>query len=98
MQTTLTLRRSSINSIVAAFAVVLALAGGGWGGYLLKSQASAPVTKPAQLSTATQSRQVAPPVDYPEEGINVNDAVDRAVARAANSTSGDIHFSSRTGD
>lgn len=98
MQATLTLRKSSINSIVAAFAVLLALAAGGWGGYLLKSQATAPVTKAAQLSTATQPRHVAPPVDFPEESINVSDAVDRALARAANSASSGIGFSSRTGD
>jgi uncharacterized protein HemX len=50
MQAAGTLRRSSVNSIAATFAIVLALAAGGAGGYLLKSQTP-------QLGTAPQGTQ-----------------------------------------
>ena len=50
MQTALTLRKSSINSIAATFAVLLALTLGGAGGYLLKGQVSAALTTVAPAS------------------------------------------------
>jgi uncharacterized protein HemX len=74
VQTALTLRSVSINSIAVAFAVLLALTAGGAGGYWLKSQASSVVTQPASPQVARQAQ----PVD-----LNVTDATDRA-ARIAN--------------
>ncbi len=74
MQTALTLRRFSINSIAAMFAVLLALTAGGAGGYWLKSQAPSAVTTAAPPQVAGQPRQV---------DLNVTDAADRA-ARIAN--------------
>jgi hypothetical protein len=74
MQTAFTLRRVSINSIAATFAVLLALTAGGAGGYWLKSQASSAVTQPASPRVAGQAQQV---------DLNVTDAADRA-ARIAN--------------
>jgi hypothetical protein len=74
MQTALTLRRVSINSIGATFAVLLALTAGGAGGYWLKSQASSVVTQPASPQVARQAQQV---------DLNLTDAADRA-ARIAN--------------
>jgi len=74
MQTALTLRRFSINSIAATFALLLALTAGGAGGYWLKSQASSVVTQPASPQMAGRPQQV---------DLNVTDAADRA-ARIAN--------------
>jgi len=51
MQTALTLRRFSINSIAATFAVILAVTAGGVGGYWLKSE----VTKAAPVQVAAQA-------------------------------------------
>lgn len=67
MQTALPLRRFSINSIVAMFALVLALAAGALGGYWLKSQVTtAGVTRAAQTAVSGASQQSAPPHDMPE--------------------------------
>lgn len=74
MQTALTLRRFSINSVAGTFAVLLALTAGGAGGYWLKSQAASAVTQPASHRMAGQAQQV---------DLNVTDAADRA-ARIAN--------------
>jgi hypothetical protein len=75
MQTAVTLRRFSINSIAATFAVLLALTAGGAGGYWLKSQTSSVVTQAASpRAAAGQPQQV---------DLNVTDAADRA-ARIAN--------------
>jgi len=51
MQTALTLRRFSINSIAATFAVILAVTAGGVGGYWLKSE----VTTAAPVQVAAQA-------------------------------------------
>jgi hypothetical protein len=72
MQTAFPLRRVSINSIAATFAVLLALTAGGAGGYWLKSQAPSAVTQPASPRVAGQAQQV-----------DLTDAADRA-ARIAN--------------
>jgi hypothetical protein len=79
VQTAVPLRKFSINSIAATFAVLLALTAGGAGGYLLKGQVPSAVTKAAQPPVAAQSRQVTPHHDS-------TDAVDRAIARAATAT------------
>ena len=80
MQTALTLRKSSINSIAATFAVLLALTLGGAGGYLLKGQVSAALTTVAPPSSTTQIRQKGLGHDMPDYGLTVPDAVDRALA------------------
>ena len=80
MQTALTLRKSSINSIAATFAVLLALTLGGAGGYLLKGQVSAALTTVAPPSSTTQIRQKGLGHDMPDYGVNVTDAADRAAA------------------
>src|SRR3989442_14481945 len=96
MQTAFTLRRVSINSIAATFAVLLALTAGGAGGYWLKSQVPSAVINPAQLPVAAPSRQAAPPHhDMPDYGLSPTDAVDRAVARAADATRPEGDASSR---
>lgn len=67
MQTALALRRSSINSILATFAVLLALTAGGAGGYWLKSQVASPATTVAAQPAATAgAQQLLPPHDMPE--------------------------------
>ena len=91
MQTTLALRKFSINSMLATFAVICALAAGAVGGYLLKGQAASAVTTAAQQPLAAQTKHVAPPVD-------VADAVDRAIAHSAGAAIPGNTFSSRTGD
>ncbi len=83
MQTTLTLRKSSINSIAATFAVLLALTLGGAGGYLLKGTVSAALTTVTPPSSATQIRQKGLGDDMPDYGLSVTDAVDRATAAAS---------------
>ena len=98
MQTTLALRKFSINSMLATFAVICALAAGAVGGYLLKGQAASAVTTAAQQPLAAQTKHVAPPVDLPEENVNVADAVDRAIAHSAGAAVPGNTFSSRTGD
>jgi len=80
MQTALTLRKSSINSIAATFAVLMALTLGGAGGYLLKGQVSAALTTVAPASATTQIRQKGLGHDMPDYGVNVTDAADRAAA------------------
>ncbi len=71
MQTAIALRRSSINSIAATFAVLLALTAGGAGGYWLKSQVVSPATTvTAQPAATAASQQVLPPHDMPEDGLN----------------------------
>lgn len=69
MQTALTLRKSSINSIAATFAVLLALTAGGVGGYWLKSEVSSTATKAAPTQVAAQPGQnpssaVSPNLDH----------------------------------
>ena len=56
MQTALPLRRFSINSIAATFAVLLALTAGGTGGYWLKSQASTAGRRSSAWPTSRTSR------------------------------------------
>jgi hypothetical protein len=80
MQTAITLRKSSINSIAATFAVLLALTLGGAGGYLLKGQVSAAFTTVAPPSSTTQIRQKGLGHDMPDYGVSVADAADRAAA------------------
>jgi hypothetical protein len=80
MQTALTLRKSSINSIAATFAVLLALTLGGAGGYLLKGQVSSALTTVAPPSSTAQIRQKGLGHDMPDYGVNVTDAADRAAA------------------
>jgi len=80
MQTALTLRKSSINSIAATFAVLLALTLGGAGGYLLKGQVSADLTTVAPASSTTQIRQKGRGHDMPDYGVTITDAADRAAA------------------
>lgn len=96
MQTALTLRRFSINSIAATFAVILALTAGGAGGYWLKSQAPSIVTNAPSSPVPAQTVQVAPAHDMPEANLNVTDAADRAAsianaARAAQAPSVSAH-------
>ena len=70
MQDAVALPKSSINSKLATFAVLLVLTVGGAGGYWFKSQlasTAAPVS--AQKTVAGQARHVAPPVDWPEETV-----------------------------
>ena len=55
MQTALTLRRFSINSIAATFAVILAVTAGGVGGYWLKSEVTSSATKAAPVQVAAQA-------------------------------------------
>jgi hypothetical protein len=95
VQTALTLRKFSINSTTATFAVLLALTAGGAGGYWLKSQVPSAVINAAQPPVAAQSVQLAPAHDMPEYILNPTDAVDRATARAANATRPDHDPSSR---
>ena len=83
MQTALTLRKSSINSIAATFAVLLALTLGGAGGYLLKGQVTSALTTVAPPSSATRIRQKGLGHDTPDDGVNVSDAADRAAAAEA---------------
>jgi len=67
MQTALTLRRFSINSIAATFAVLLAVTAGGVGGYWLKSEVSSTVTKSAQVAAQpaqSTSSAVSPNLDH----------------------------------
>jgi hypothetical protein len=80
MQTALTLRKSSINSIAATFAVLLALTLGGAGGYLLKGQVSAALTTVAPASSTIQIRQKGLGHDMPDYGVTITDAADRAAA------------------
>jgi hypothetical protein len=84
--TALALRKFSINSIAATFAVLLAVTAGGAGGYWLKSQVPSAVINAAQPPVAAQSRQVAPPHDMPDYILNPTDAMDRAIARSGNAT------------
>src|SRR2546426_7978502 len=83
MQTALTLRKSSINSIAATFAVLVALTLGGAGGYLLKGQVTSAMTTAAPPSSTTQVRQKGLGHDMPDYGLSVTDAVDRAAAAAS---------------
>src|SRR5947209_19439517 len=83
MQTTLALRKFSLNSMFATFAVICALAAGAVGGYLLKGHAASAVPTAAQQPLAAQTKHVAPPVDLPEENGNAADTVDRAIAQTA---------------
>ena len=57
MQTALTLRRFSINSIAATFAVILAVTAGGVGGYWLRSEAAQTkvAAQPAQNTSSASS-------------------------------------------
>jgi hypothetical protein len=80
MQTALTLRKSSINSIAASFAVLLALTLGGAGGYLLKGEVSGALTTVAPASATTQIRQKGLGHDMPDYGVTITDAADRAAA------------------
>ena len=80
MQTALTLRKSSINSIAATFAVLLALTLGGAGGYLFKGQVSAGLITVAPASSTTQIRQKGLGHDMPDYGVTITDAADRAAA------------------
>jgi membrane protein YqaA with SNARE-associated domain len=84
MQTALALRRFSINSLAATFAVLLALTAGGAGGYWLGSQASSVVMKAAAPQAAGQMQHV---------DLNVSDAADRAarIANAAQTSSSVPH-------
>ena len=83
MQTAITLRKSSINSIAATFAVLLALTLGGAGGYLLKGQVTSALTTVAPTSSTTQIRQKGLGHDMPDYGLTVPDAADRAAAAAS---------------
>ena len=80
------LRKLPINPIVAAFAVLLTLTSGGLGGYWLKGQLDSGVTIKAQAPATQAGRYSAPPHELPVESANVTDAVDRALARAANTS------------
>ena len=86
VQTALALRRFPISSIVAMFAVLLALTAGAVGGHWLKSQRPTATTNTAQAAVVRPAGQMAPPHDLPEQSANVADAVDRALAGAANVT------------
>jgi hypothetical protein len=96
MQATLALRKSSINSIAAVFAVLLAWTAGVAGGYLLKSQVPSAVTRVAQPPVAAQTLQ--PFHDMPESTTNVADAVDRAIAREGKVSRSTLYPGLRTGD
>lgn len=69
MQSALTLRRirnSSINSLVATIALVLALTVGVLGGYVLKSQLAAAVSTATQSAATGTSQVAAPAHDMPD--------------------------------
>src|SRR2546429_9248827 len=83
MQTALTLRKSSINSIAATFAVLLALTLGGAGGYLLKGQGSSALTTVAPASFTIQIRQKGLGHDMPVYGVTFTVAADMAAAAGA---------------
>src|SRR2546429_9866996 len=78
MQTALTLRKSSINSIAATFAVLLGLTLGGAGGYLLKGQVSAALTTVAPASSTIQIPQEGLGHDMPDYGVTLTDAAEPA--------------------
>jgi hypothetical protein len=73
MQTAITLRKSSINSIAATFAVLVALTLGGAGGYLLKGQVSSALTTAAPPAATTATRQKGLGHDMPEYGLSITD-------------------------
>jgi hypothetical protein len=98
MQATVSFRRSQLNAIAAAGALALALGLAGWGGYQLRGEATAPLTKAANTPIVNQSGHLAPPVDFPEGSVHAPDAVDRALAQIANSQDQAKTSSSRTGD
>ncbi len=86
MQATIAFRKSSINSIVATFAVVLALTAGVLGGYWLKSQVGANLAPTAHAAAGNAS--VAQPRildgwerDLTSTSAAIPDAVERAMSK-----------------
>jgi hypothetical protein len=66
MQAAVALRKVSINSVTIVAALVVALAAGGIGGYLLKSQAPSAVGTSGPARAAGEYQQLAPFHDMPE--------------------------------
>lgn len=68
MQAALAVRKTSINSIAATLAVLVALTAGGAGGYWLKGQAAPQAaTISTQPAVPGEMQQVAPFHDMPEQ-------------------------------